>query len=92
MTRCAASTGAYLSVTNVLALMRLRPASGGDKDVEILALRHQITVLVGPRDVVADRPAADAPVIDHGGSVALLSSGQAGSRREHRMLGSGSCI
>jgi hypothetical protein len=36
---------AYLSVTNVCALLRLLPASDRDKDVEILALRHQIAVL-----------------------------------------------
>ena len=36
---------AYLSVTNVFALLRLLPARDRDKDVEILALRHQIAVL-----------------------------------------------
>ena len=36
---------AYLGVTNVFALLRLLPVSDRDKDVEILALRHQITVL-----------------------------------------------
>lgn len=36
---------AYLSVTNAFALLRLLPMSDRDKDVEILALRHQITVL-----------------------------------------------
>jgi putative transposase len=36
---------AYLSVTNVFALLRLLPVSDQDKDAEILALRHQITVL-----------------------------------------------
>jgi putative transposase len=36
---------AYLAVTNVFALLRLLPVSDRDKDVEILALRHQITVL-----------------------------------------------
>ena len=36
---------AYLSVTNAFALLRLLPVSDRDKDVEILALRHQITVL-----------------------------------------------
>jgi putative transposase len=36
---------AYLSVTNVFALLRLLPASDRDKVVEILALRHQIAVL-----------------------------------------------
>ncbi len=36
---------AYLSVTNAFALLRLLPMSARDKDAEILALRHQITVL-----------------------------------------------
>ncbi|RKR86642.1 hypothetical protein BDK92_6211 [Micromonospora pisi] len=36
---------AYLGVTNTLALLRLLPMSDHDKDTEILALRHQITVL-----------------------------------------------
>src|SRR6185437_9007559 len=36
---------AYLAVTNVFALLRLLPASDRDKDAEILALRHQVTVL-----------------------------------------------
>jgi putative transposase len=35
---------AYLSVTNVFALLRLLPMSDRDKDAEILALRHQIAV------------------------------------------------
>jgi putative transposase len=35
----------YLSVTNVFALLRLLAASDRDKDVEILVLRHQLTVL-----------------------------------------------
>jgi len=35
----------YLGVTNVFALLRLLPVSDRDKEVEILALRHQITVL-----------------------------------------------
>jgi hypothetical protein len=35
----------YLSVTNVFALLRLLPVSDRDKDVEILVLRHQITIL-----------------------------------------------
>jgi putative transposase len=51
----------YLGVTNVFALLRLLPVSGRDKDVEILALRHQITVLqrqlgtTRPRLLPADR-------------------------------------
>jgi hypothetical protein len=36
---------AYLGVTNALALLRLLPMSDSAKDAEILALRHQITVL-----------------------------------------------
>jgi hypothetical protein len=36
---------AYLGVTNALALLRLLPMSDRDKDAEIFALRHQITVL-----------------------------------------------
>ena len=36
---------AYLTVTNAFSLLRLLPMSDRDKDTEILALRHQITVL-----------------------------------------------
>ncbi|MEU3455836.1 hypothetical protein ABZ671_19915 [Micromonospora sp. NPDC006766] len=36
---------AYLGVTNALTLLRLLPMSDSAKDAEILALRHQITVL-----------------------------------------------
>jgi putative transposase len=36
---------AYLAVTNAFAALRLLPRSDGDKDIEILALRHQLTVL-----------------------------------------------
>ncbi|WP_198169533.1 hypothetical protein [Herbidospora daliensis] len=36
---------AYLAVTNTFAALRLPPIGDRDKDVEILALRHQITVL-----------------------------------------------
>ncbi|MET7505164.1 hypothetical protein [Streptomyces microflavus] len=35
----------YLAVTNVFAMLRLLPMSDRDMDVEVLALRHQITVL-----------------------------------------------
>jgi len=51
----------YLGVTNVFALLRLLPMSDRDKEVEILALRHQITVLerqlgkTRPRFSLADR-------------------------------------
>ncbi|WP_319461404.1 transcriptional regulator [Micromonospora sp. RTP1Z1] len=52
---------AYLGVTNAFALLRLLPMSDRDKDVEILALRHQITVLerqlgkIRPRFSPSDR-------------------------------------
>lgn len=36
---------AYLGVTNAFAMLRLLPMSDREKDMEILALRHQITVL-----------------------------------------------
>ncbi len=36
---------AYLTVTNTFAVLRLLPVGDRDKDVEILALRHQIAVL-----------------------------------------------
>jgi putative transposase len=35
----------YLGLTNTFALLRLLPESDRDKDIEILALRHQIGVL-----------------------------------------------
>jgi hypothetical protein len=36
---------AYLAATNALAFLRLLPMSNHDKDIEILALRHQLLVL-----------------------------------------------
>lgn len=36
---------AYLGVTNAFTLLRLLPMSNRDKNLEIPALRHQITVL-----------------------------------------------
>ncbi|MGH3276597.1 MAG: hypothetical protein ACRDNZ_20000 [Streptosporangiaceae bacterium] len=44
----------YLSVTNVFALLRLLAASNRDKGVEILVLRHQVTVL--QRQLCTARP------------------------------------
>ena len=35
---------AYLGLMNTFALLRMLPRSDRDKDVEILALRHQITL------------------------------------------------
>jgi putative transposase len=48
---------AYLAVTNAFAALRLLPVGDRDKDVGILALRHQITVR--ERQLGADRVKAD---------------------------------
>jgi putative transposase len=45
---------AYLTVTSAFAALRLLAVSDRDKDAEILALRHQITVL--QRQLGATRP------------------------------------
>ncbi len=45
---------AYLGMTNAFAMLRLFPMSDRDKDAQILALRHQLTVLqrqLGPQRV-----------------------------------------
>src|SRR5262249_6084597 len=51
-------------------------------------------VVVGPRDVVADRPAADLPVVDHGRSITQLTwSPQRTARgRPRRRLSSKACL
>jgi putative transposase len=36
---------AYLGVTNIFAMLRLLPTNDRAKDIQILALRHQIMVL-----------------------------------------------
>jgi putative transposase len=45
---------AYLTVTSAFAALRLLAVSDRDKDVEILALRHQIAVL--QRQLGSTRP------------------------------------
>ncbi|QIY69679.1 hypothetical protein HEP84_11415 [Streptomyces sp. RLB1-33] len=49
----------YLAVSSVFALIWLLPMSAVDKDIEILMLRHQLTVLQRqidrPRVTLADR-------------------------------------
>ncbi|MET9246169.1 hypothetical protein [Nonomuraea sp. NPDC003709] len=62
---------AYLTITNTFAALRLLPTSGRDKDVEILALRHQITVL--ERQLGADTRVRFAPE-DRTFLAALLTS------------------
>ena len=46
---------AYLGVTNAFALLRLLAVSDRDKEVEILALRHQIAVLERQLDTARPR-------------------------------------
>ena len=50
---------AYLGVTNAFAMLGLLPLSNRDKDMEILALRHQITVL--ERQLGLQKVRFDAP-------------------------------
>ena len=45
---------AYLAVSQAFAALRLLPLSDREKDVEILALRHQLTVL--QRQLGDERP------------------------------------
>ncbi|MDH6120197.1 hypothetical protein [Kitasatospora sp. GAS204B] len=47
---------AYLAVTNTFTLLRLLPMSERDKDIEILALRHQLLVLQRQAYTRTDRP------------------------------------
>jgi hypothetical protein len=42
---CRAAPLAYLAATNACAVLRLMTMSDRDKDIEILALRHQLLVL-----------------------------------------------
>ncbi|SPL98997.1 Mobile element protein [[Actinomadura] parvosata subsp. kistnae] len=62
---------AYLTVMNAFAALRLLPMGDRDKDVEILALRHQITVL--ERQLGADTRVRFAPE-DRAFLAALLTS------------------
>jgi putative transposase len=62
---------AYLTVTNAFAALRLLPMGDRDKDAEILALRHQITVL--ERQLGADTRVRFAPE-DRAFLAALLTS------------------
>ena len=48
---------AYLAVSNAFAVLRLLPTGDREKQIEILALRHQISVL--QRQLGAGRPRFD---------------------------------
>jgi putative transposase len=61
----------YLTITNTFAALRLLPMSDRDKDVEILVLRHQITVL--ERQLGAETRVRFAPE-DQAFLAALLTS------------------
>jgi hypothetical protein len=61
---------AYLGLTNAFALLRLLPGSDRDKEVEILALRHQLTVL---RRQLGGQPVRFEPA-DRAWLAALLST------------------
>ena len=73
---------AYLSVTNAFAMLRLLPMSDREKDVEILALRHQITVL--ERQLGGQRVRFDAS--DRAFLAALLHRLSAHARHRMRLL------
>jgi hypothetical protein len=73
---------AYLAVTNAFALARLLPVSDHAKDVEILALRHQIGVL--ERQLGGQRPTF-AP-LDRAFLSALLHNLPTRVLREVRLL------
>ncbi|MDX3104754.1 hypothetical protein ACIBO5_45465 [Nonomuraea angiospora] len=74
---------AYLTVTNTFAALRLLPMSDRDKEVEILALRHQITVL--ERQLGADTKVRFAPE-DEAFLAALLTSLPREVLRQLRLL------
>ncbi|MEU1390907.1 MULTISPECIES: integrase core domain-containing protein [unclassified Nonomuraea] len=74
---------AYLTVTNAFAALRLLPMSDRDKNVEILALRHQITVL--ERQLGADTRVRFAPE-DRAFLAALLISLPREALRQLRLI------
>ncbi len=73
---------AYFDMSNALALLRLLPKSERDKDIEILALRRQITVL--ERQLSEARP--QFGVADRAFLAALLHRLPMGRLRRLRLL------
>jgi hypothetical protein len=73
---------AYLGVSNMFAMLRLLPMSDRDKDVEILALRHQISVL--ERQLTGQR--ARFTAIDRACLAALLHHLPKDALRRMRLL------
>ena len=61
---------AYLAIVNLFSTLRLLSVSEHDKDAEILALRHQVTIL---QHQLGDRRVRLTPV-DRAFLAALLSS------------------
>jgi hypothetical protein len=51
----------YLAVTHAFAALRLLSLTDSDKDVEILALRHQLTVLQRQLGAPLTRPTPTTP-------------------------------
>ncbi|MEU7899215.1 hypothetical protein AB0B45_40965 [Nonomuraea sp. NPDC049152] len=73
----------YLTVTNVFTTLRLLPMGDRDKDIEILALRHQITVL--ERQLGADSRVRFAPAKIHRGDIGgSRASSPHSASRSHR--------
>jgi hypothetical protein len=73
---------AHLAVTNAFAALRLLPITDHDNDTEILALRHQLTVL--ERQLDAERVKFTPP--DRAFLAALLVRFQRGQLRRLRLL------
>ncbi|XVS61864.1 integrase core domain-containing protein [Actinosynnema sp. CA-299493] len=64
---------AYLGMTNTFALLRLLPMSDRDKDTEILALRHQLTIKDAGIDPAPERTTTTWSAFLHSQADALLA-------------------
>jgi hypothetical protein len=73
---------AYLGVTNAFAMLRLLPMSDREKDVEILALRHQIAVLerqLTAGSVPRDRPGVPGVTVPRPATASAAPDATAGA-------------